>query len=37
LTEFFVHLYQFFTIFSLIFSTFSFGIKKCRMLSNFSA
>ena len=28
------YLYQFFTIFSLISSTFSFGMKKCRMLSN---
>ncbi len=31
-----VHLYQFFTIFSLISSTFSFGRKKLRALLNFS-
>jgi len=32
-----VSLYQFFTIFSLISSIFSFGMKKLRALSNFSA
>jgi hypothetical protein len=37
LTESFVNLYQPFSILSLIFSTFSFGIKKWRIFSNFSA
>jgi hypothetical protein len=32
-----VHLYQFFTIFFLISSTFSFGMKKLRVLLNLSA